>query len=436
MNKNNSIYHNLAERINRFPQGAPATALLFEILKVLFTEKEASLVSELPIKPFTVETAASIWKTDAATARKSLDGLAAKALIVDLEANGRKEYALPPPMAGFFEFSMMRTRNDIDQKTLAELFYQYINVEEGFIKDLFVQGETNMVRVFVNESVLPEHMPVEILDYERASETIKTASHRGISLCYCRHKMHHNGRACQAPLDICMTFGATAASLIKNGFAREVGVSEGLDQLAKAHDLNLVQCAENVRDDAAFICNCCGCCCEALIAARKFAFLRPVNTTNFLPYPDRDTCTGCGKCVDACPVEAMALVSANDPARPKAKTVLLNNEICLGCGVCARVCPSRSISMTAREQRVITPATTAHRSVLMAIERGKLQDLIFDNRALFSHRAMAALFGAILRLPPAKRIMAGKQMKSVYLERLLERYGPGKEPAHGSPGGR
>ena len=86
-----------------------------------------------------------------------------------------------------------------------------------------------MVKVFVNESVLPENRGIEVLDYERASETIKTASHRGIGLCYCRHKMQHNGRACRAPLDICMTFGSTAASLIKNGFAREVDVSEGLD---------------------------------------------------------------------------------------------------------------------------------------------------------------------------------------------------------------
>ncbi|HPV43439.1 MAG TPA: 4Fe-4S dicluster domain-containing protein [Spirochaetota bacterium] len=422
MNKSKSAYENLAERINRFPQGAPPTALLFDILKVLFTEKEASLVARLPLKPFTVERAASIWKTDPATARKNLDGLAAKALIVDLEIDGKKEYALPPPMAGFFEFSMMRTRNDIDQKTLGELFYQYINVEEDFIRDLFVDGETKMVKVFVNESVLPEDRGVEILDYERASETIKTASHRGIGLCYCRHKMQHNGRACRAPLDICMTFGRTAASLIRNGFAREVDVSEGLDQLARAHDLNLVQCAENVRNDAAFICNCCGCCCEALIAARKFSFLRPVSTTNFLPGIDRSGCSGCGKCVDVCPVEAMALVSANDPAKPKARTALLNEDICLGCGVCARACPSRSISMLRRKQRVITPASTAHRTVLMAIERGKLQDLIFDNRALFSHRALAAVLGVILRLPPVKQAMASRQMKSVYLDRLLERY--------------
>ncbi len=33
------------------------------------------------------------------------------------------KYVLPPPMAGFFEFSMMRVREDIDQKALSELFH-------------------------------------------------------------------------------------------------------------------------------------------------------------------------------------------------------------------------------------------------------------------------------------------------------------------------
>jgi len=54
----------------------------------------------------------------------------------------------------------------------------------------------------------------------------------------------------------------------------------------------------------------------------------------------------------------------------------------------------------------------------MAIERGKLQNLIFDNRVLFSHRALAAVLGVILKLPPIKQIMASKQVKSRYLEAL------------------
>ena len=55
----------------------------------------------------------------------------------------------------------------------------------------------------------------------------------------------------------------------------------------------------------------------------------------------------------------------------------------------------------------------------MAIERGKLQNLIFDNQAQWNHRAMAAILGAILKLPPVKQIMASRQMKSIYLDRLL-----------------
>jgi hypothetical protein len=58
----------------------------------------------------------------------------------------------------------------------------------------------------------------------------------------------------------------------------------------------------------------------------------------------------------------------------------------------------------------------------MAIDKGLLQELIFDNKALASHRAMAAILGVILKLPPVKQVMASRQMKSVYLARLLEKY--------------
>jgi hypothetical protein len=71
-------------------------------------------------------------------------------------------------MVGFFEFSMMRIRRDLDQKVLAELFYQYINVEDDFISALFLDGETQLGRVFVQEAVLPREKALHVLDYERA----------------------------------------------------------------------------------------------------------------------------------------------------------------------------------------------------------------------------------------------------------------------------
>jgi hypothetical protein len=58
----------------------------------------------------------------------------------------------------------------------------------------------------------------------------------------------------------------------------------------------------------------------------------------------------------------------------------------------------------------------------MALERGKLQNLIFDNQVLWSHRALAAMLGVVLKLPPAKRILASEQVGSRYLGTLCEHY--------------
>ena len=68
-------------------------------------------------------------------------------------------------MAGFFEFSMMRVRGDVDQKRLAELYFEYLNVEEDFIKDLFVRGETQLGRTFVQERAVPPELSLQVLDY-------------------------------------------------------------------------------------------------------------------------------------------------------------------------------------------------------------------------------------------------------------------------------
>jgi len=414
-------YSSLVDRLNRFPQGAPPSDLLNKILKVLFSEKEAQLVSLLPINPFTAEKASQIWKTDLNTTQKILDTLADRALLVDVEQNGKQEYSLPPPMAGFFEFSLMRVRNDIDQKALSELFYQYLNVEEDFVRELFTKGETRLGRIFVNEPTLSHENSLHVLEYERATEIIKTASHIGVGMCYCRHKMEHLGRACNAPMDICMTFNSTAESLTKHGHTRRIDSVECLDLLQQAYSHNLVQFGENVREQVNFICNCCGCCCEAMIASRRFAILNPVHTTNFIPVIIDQHCNGCSKCVNVCPVEAMTLVSANDPHHPNRKKAFLNEERCLGCGVCVRTCAANCLVLKSRPKRVLTPLNGVHKAVIMAIERGNLQHLIFDNRVLFSHRAMAAVLGVLLKLPPVKQAMASQQIKSRYFERLIRR---------------
>ena len=413
-------YRNLEDRINWFTQGAAPSETLTKILRVLFTEKEAKWVAKLPIRPFTLKKAARLWGTTEAKAEKLLNHLCEKGLLVDSYDRGIRKFVLPPPMIGFFEFSLMRTRGDIDQKYLSELFYQYINVEEDFIKDLFLGMDTKLGRVFVNEPVLMTEKTNHILDYERATHIIEEADFIGVGTCFCRHKNYHLGIPCRlnAPMETCLTFGNVARSLAEHGgYTRRIDKSEALEILEMSYGYNLVQMGENVRERPAFICNCCGCCCEALEAVRRFAPMQPIATTNYLPKINPDECVSCGKCEKVCPVLAISMQERE--ASVDKKKPVIDETICLGCGVCARNCPKKAITLQRRPVEVITPVNSTHRFVLQAIEKGTLQNLVFDNQAFANHRAMAAVFGTILRLPPLKQAMASRQFKSVYLDHLL-----------------
>ena len=414
-------YRNLSDRINWFTQGAPTSETLYKILEVLYTEKEAKWVALLPVRPFTVKKAAKIWQTSEFKAERLLDHLCEKALLVDSYHNGIRKFVMPPPMAGFIEFALMRTRGDIDQHYLGELYYQYMNVEEDFIKDLFFATETKLGRVYVQEPVLTNDKTNHILDYERATHIVEEAEYIGLGLCYCRHKMFHAGHPCEinAPWDVCLTFDNVARSLAQHGdYARLISKAEALDALERSYASNLVQIGENVREHPAFICNCCGCCCEALQAARHFSPMQPVATTNYIPEISLENCVGCGKCAKVCPVLAISMEEGENGKKKAA----VNREICLGCGVCARNCAVKAIELKRRPEQIITPVNSTHRFVLQAIEKGTLQNLIFDNQAFANHRAMAAVFASILELPPVKQAMASKQLKSVYLDRLLSHH--------------
>ena len=160
-----SGYTELVDRLNRFPQGAPPSETLYKILSMLFSERDAAVVALLPIKPFTAPKAAKILKMGLTETRTVLDELASRAILLDTEHEGETTYILPPPMAGFFEFSMMRLRGDVDQKVLGELFFQYLNVEEDFIKALFATVETQLGRTFVHEPVLSSENALHVLYY-------------------------------------------------------------------------------------------------------------------------------------------------------------------------------------------------------------------------------------------------------------------------------
>ena len=144
--------------MNRFPPGVVPSDLLLRIFAQLFDENDADLLARLPLRPFTVRRAARAWKLPESTAQGLLDGFAERALLLDGVHQGRRLYVFAPPMAGFFEFAMMRVRADLDQHALAELLYSYVNEEDDFITRLFADP-TKLGRVLVHEPALPGRGP-------------------------------------------------------------------------------------------------------------------------------------------------------------------------------------------------------------------------------------------------------------------------------------
>ncbi|UYP47771.1 Ferredoxin-type protein NapF [Candidatus Lokiarchaeum ossiferum] len=409
-------YLDLQKRLDKSPQTAPISESLFKILEILFSEEEATLVSKLPIKPFDLATAVKIWKISEEKAKEILFELAEKALVLDFISGDKMMFSLAPPMAGFFEFSLMRTDGKFDRKILSELYHQYLNVEDDFVPTLFGL-EVPIDRVFVHEDTIQDTDKSIILDYEKASEVIDTATCITVGTCYCRHKMEHLGKACDNPQEVCLTFNNVAASLSRHGVAKEISKDEAHAILDRVRKLGLVQVGDNRQAGVSWICNCCGCCCEALLGYKRLGYSSNIQS-NFEAKIDIDECTACGICVQKCPVDAMDMIETAD-GLSKAQ---VNYDRCIGCGVCARFCPSEAISIVRRKELNFTPVDDFERYIINAIETGKLPNLVFDNFNLWSHKILRRLMKIYIKLPKVKRSLVEDQLQSRYLKKMVHLY--------------
>jgi len=51
---------------------------------------------------------------------------------------------------------------------------------------------------------------------------------------------------------------------------------------------------------------------------------------------DKEKCTGCGECIEACPLEAIELQDG---------IAVVDDETCSDCGACVDVCPVEAITV-------------------------------------------------------------------------------------------
>ncbi|NTW02719.1 MAG: 4Fe-4S dicluster domain-containing protein, partial [Oscillochloris sp.] len=166
------------------------------------------------------------------------------------------------------------------------------------------------------------------------------------------------------------------------------------------------------------ICNCCGCSCGMMNAIRRFDIRKAIVSSNWIAVIDPEICRGCGRCATICPVHAIEIMHGEQNGR-KRKWALRSAELCLGCGVCYSACKHGALTMHQREQRVFTPETTFDRMVAMAIERGKLGDLLLDNVEGWGAAALARVVQVVERTSITTALWAIEPLKSAFLSGIV-----------------
>ncbi|MFQ6016449.1 MAG: 4Fe-4S binding protein [Anaerolineae bacterium] len=362
-------YLDLAQTLNRFPIGAPPTKELYQILKILYSEEEAKLAAQFPLKPVTFDQLQETVKIEPANLKSLVESLTQKALVLDYKRGDQTFYFLTPTVIGFFEYTFMKRDSDLPLKKLANLMHDYLH-KGGMGEEIF-GSKTQRARTFALESTVTG-FGAEVLPYERASEAIREASYGALTTCFCRHKARHRGTSCTAPLDeVCTVMGPAAEFLVRRGYARKADTLELLEMLDKTEELGLCHIGDNVQQRVAFICHCCRCCCELLSGNNKLGLRHSVAPSNFVSSVDQEKCTGCKTCLKRCPVHAISLVKVKQNGRVEERASV-DETICLGCGLCNSVCWQEALSMDRRAEPVVTPRNFREQQMLIASEKGRV----------------------------------------------------------------
>jgi Pyruvate/2-oxoacid:ferredoxin oxidoreductase delta subunit len=403
------VYRKLGKKVDNLTMRVPWNETFHAILKELYSPEEADVVVKMPYGLSNLDRIEKVTKYEQSKLQRILESLSAKGLVMDLWMHGEYHYMPSPLLIGIFEFTMMRTGEGLNTKEWAKLFHAYMLEDDAFYAaNLKHKEKVSPLRALPHEDAIDLSEHIEVLDYEKATAIVEGGKRFSIGLCSCRHeKLHVGEKRCDVPLDTCSSLDAAAEFMIRHNLAKEVSRTEMLENLARSKEMGLVFCADNVKNDVSFICQCCGCCCNVLLGISKFGYPNMVVTSSFIARVDDKICAECGACAEACPIDAIELVSE--------KTPRIDASICMGCGICALRCTTGALKLVKREQRVIHPEDTFERVILQCLERGTLQNMMFDNPQSVTHKFMRGFVGGFLKLPPVRRALMSDILRSSFL---------------------
>jgi len=358
----------------------PINDTLVNIIKEMINEEDLAFIDAFRRKTSqTLEELRKSSKMSDEQILRHVKSLAKKGYIFNQpNSKGVMVYRLMPlVMVGAFEYSFMgRIHHTPEEKALAELFAKYFDEVEDFIQANYdniipmfekmrpfdrtlpileqnVSG--NEIQIKVNKELnTPEEV---ILPTQNIEDLIEKFDDIAVGHCFCRNHKDLLGEPCkQTELrENCFTFGKSARYVSEQGFARLISKEEALKIMKESEKDGLVHKAfhphSDIQREETSVCNCCKCCCGTLEWWRG-GMTAMINSTNFLSSIDKDLCTGCGICIEKCPVEAIKLDTED--------IAIVNEKICIGCGVCAHFCPENAVALIEGMRRVYVPPPKMH----------------------------------------------------------------------------
>ena len=328
------IYEQLADALDRLPNGYPRTTSRVEIaiLKKIFSQEEASLAAQLSGKREPVDVIAKRVGLSVEEAGARLTKMAKTGLVWFDQQAAKPCFRLAPFIVGIYEEQFGRMDHE-----LAHLVEEYL-ANGGAAGIMKPQPALHRVvpaqRAVKSEWVLP---------YDDVRQILLSAKSFAVRDCVCRVQQDHIGRRCDFPLNTCLTFSTVERPPGPSEISRE----EALATLDRVEEIGLVHTVSNVVKGVSYVCNCCGCCCGILRGINDYGIENSVAQANYVAFIDPEECLGCGTCAVRCQVHA---ISSSDGIS------VVNRERCIGCGLCATSCPNNVARLQRKpDQQIVNP---------------------------------------------------------------------------------
>jgi len=359
-------YRKLQEHLDKMPLGFPPSKSGSDIklLKRLFSPHEAKIALflkfgwERDLEPLnTIYERAKETGISKEELEQVLDKMVQKGLLMFKRELEKKYYGNALLMIGMFEFQVNKLT-----KEFIEDFHDYFG-KIWLAEAIKLKGAQLRV-IPVEQSIESGHTVSTYDDVIKLLDT--TDGPYMVTNCLCRQIKDILKQPCKATSrrEICLAFGFAAELYIEQGWGRAISKEEVLEILRKNQEEGLVLQPDNSQN-LTVICSCCSCCCEGLSKTKLLPNPGDLTITNFYADVESDLCSGCGTCVDICPMEAITLI--DDISSIKRKR-------CIGCGNCVIKCPSEAIKLHKRERQFIPYPTMDDLFDKVMERKGKLKE--------------------------------------------------------------